>query len=218
MKIDECGHHRSFWLFENQSWYTLLESYTSKALTFPSDRIEALQGVVAEFSTYPEYRGNQFYTEYGVWERELERQLLWKVITVEPTLAPLVHLPTWSWAATEGEKVWVAKAYDRYWEIQMSDIRIEPSGVLYTKGTMSTRELKIIRMSRRLYHSLTGTYQSDSILNEFPYDCGPAHPHFICSTEAGRSVFGIAIYDHRRPIPLTKCFFMIKRGKRRAKN
>jgi len=39
MKIDECGHHRSFWLFENQSWYTLLESYTSKALTFPSDRI-----------------------------------------------------------------------------------------------------------------------------------------------------------------------------------
>ena len=218
MKIDECGHHRSFWLFENQSWYTLLESYTSKAITYPSDRIEALQGVVAEFSTSPDYREDHFYTEYGVWQREIERQLLWRYITVEAIPAPLVHLPTWSWAATGGEKVWVVKAYARYWEKAMSVVGIEPSGVLYTKGNMSTRELTTIRISLRLYHSLTSTYQSDSILNPFPSYCGQAPPHFIYSTEAQRSVFGIAVYDYHRPIPPTKCFFMIKRGDRRAKN
>lgn len=215
MKVDESGHDQEFWWDEDDTWLSLLESYTKKDLTYSSDRIEALQGVVAEFSTYRSYREALFHSELGVWEHGpdgLERQLLWKHVTLDTYSAPLTQIPTWSWAATGGEKVWVRGDVDRYREILMSGtVRITSPKVLYARGNMTTREMEMARVPAELYTSYARLVYDDNIMYDSP-NCTNGPARFIFGSEARTSLLGVAIFDEDHPMPLAKCFFMLKRG------
>ncbi|KAK5011340.1 hypothetical protein LTR28_003816 [Elasticomyces elasticus] len=98
------------------TWYTLLESYTKKALTVNSDRLLAVAGLADKFR---KHLAAQYL--WGLWEDDLHLGLLWRRATKRHTQQILSRdryatrtcyydtspstvegVPTWSWAAVEG--------------------------------------------------------------------------------------------------------------------
>lgn len=87
-----------------QFWTTLVSNYRSRDLTFPSDTLVALQGVVAEVQRrWPDQRYSM-----GLWFENLHEQLLWMspgryaTYLTRPESLHNLGMPTWSWASTLG--------------------------------------------------------------------------------------------------------------------
>ena len=81
------------------AWYLLIEEYTSRELTFPSDRLHAIQGLAERFGSVCSL--SHF---YGLWINDLYRGLLWarkkdrrQKILPDHTIAK--SAPSWSWLA-----------------------------------------------------------------------------------------------------------------------
>jgi hypothetical protein len=90
-----------YWL-----WRNILEHYTTRDVSFPSDRLFAIEAVASVFGTFL-----QDEMVYGIWMKELARHLLWWSLTeldgrfpseLGPSkdTRPLgFHAPSWSWAS-----------------------------------------------------------------------------------------------------------------------
>lgn len=86
-------------------WYTAVASYSTRRLTFSSDKLPALAGIASRVQaiTHDEYLAGHF-------RRELERSLFWK-IDLEPSSCTPLRLrdyrgPSWSWPSVEGQVIW----------------------------------------------------------------------------------------------------------------
>ena len=78
-------------------WMRIVENYTSRAMTFDSDRLTALAGIAEAF----EEEINCRYLA-GLWEDGLFHGLMWE--TSGPTRRNLhAGVPTWSWASIVGQ-------------------------------------------------------------------------------------------------------------------
>ncbi|KAF1977992.1 HET-domain-containing protein [Bimuria novae-zelandiae CBS 107.79] len=82
---DERGNNSRFypiWV-RNSNWYKLLEEYTSKELTYPTDRLHAIRGIV---TAADDNRLACFSYENGMWSDQMLEQVLWT--RVEPARTP----------------------------------------------------------------------------------------------------------------------------------
>ena len=75
LELGETGSRENLGLSEKNSWAELLISYTFKSLTYPSDRLYALRGIVSDMQETT--RRDKFHFEYGVWQEGLTDDLLW---------------------------------------------------------------------------------------------------------------------------------------------
>jgi len=77
----------------------IVEEYSSRYLTYGSDRLPALSGIVHEFRRI---RGGHYLA--GLWRDDLPRDLCWtKMFATGPCLKPVRYrAPSWSWAAIDG--------------------------------------------------------------------------------------------------------------------
>lgn len=78
----------------NTRWKDIIELYSERLLTHPTDRLIALEGLKTEFEkkTGDSYR-------HGLWKNSLPDQLLWQV--TRKVLQPRnpLQLPSWTWAS-----------------------------------------------------------------------------------------------------------------------
>ncbi|KAL1795384.1 hypothetical protein ACET3X_007200 [Alternaria dauci] len=89
------------------SWFDVIEDYSRRHITFATDRLPALAGITKEFV---HYLGDD--SEYGLWNRDLHRGILFQ--QVEDRDAPQQPLsmptwenaPSWSWVACGKSAVW----------------------------------------------------------------------------------------------------------------
>jgi hypothetical protein len=80
-------------------WNSILENYSARKMTNPSDVFPALAGLAGEFNLYLK-------DEYvaGLWKTDLHRGLLWRVVEPEPCkIATPYRAPSWSWASKVGQ-------------------------------------------------------------------------------------------------------------------
>lgn len=86
-------------------WRKIVENYSVRNLTRPTDRLPALSGIASEFSKI-------LNDEYllGLWKRDLHLGLLWKQTrspSEEPNNIPnWGSVPSWSWAALNKPVQW----------------------------------------------------------------------------------------------------------------
>ncbi|CAN9173181.1 unnamed protein product [Alternaria alternata] len=107
ISVNEAGE--SFLDFRrNKSWALLLSEYTRRALTFPSDRTEAIRGVAEEIQRS---RTERYIPDYGVWDDQLTNQLLWFKDGPFFDNGRLSHKPSWSWITTGSAKIWPQEVY-----------------------------------------------------------------------------------------------------------
>jgi hypothetical protein len=91
-------------------WRDLVTEFSGRQLSFPGDRLLAIQGIANELqervSQRPGKRGLGPYVT-GHWTRAILPQLLWSVNhkdhqnQLEPTRNPDNQFPTWSWASVQ---------------------------------------------------------------------------------------------------------------------
>ncbi|EON61370.1 hypothetical protein W97_00584 [Coniosporium apollinis CBS 100218] len=80
-----------------RDWYSLVQAYTHRKLTRPTDRILALSGLAKEYSAALD-------DEYlaGMWRRSLLTELLWSVQGTTHPAPTSFQGPSWSWTSVNG--------------------------------------------------------------------------------------------------------------------
>ncbi|KAF2708994.1 HET-domain-containing protein [Pleomassaria siparia CBS 279.74] len=84
-------------------WLHIVEMYSSREISLPSDKLPALAGIAKEVSIL---LGPSYYA--GIWgDNNLVRQLSWYTYANEsrPTAPKDYRAPTWSWASVQGPVV-----------------------------------------------------------------------------------------------------------------
>ncbi|TGJ79850.1 hypothetical protein E0Z10_g8915 [Xylaria hypoxylon] len=78
-------------------WWYLSSEYSSFSLTFQTDKLVAISGLVQKLES-------QLHTTYmkGVWKELLHLSVLWSARTEDLEYLPLVGAPSWSWASRNG--------------------------------------------------------------------------------------------------------------------
>ncbi|KAI4606444.1 hypothetical protein J4E80_010196 [Alternaria sp. BMP 0032] len=89
-------------------WDKLLSAYTSRLLTIPSDRTEAIKGIAEEVQRS---RKDEYLPDCGIWTGGPISQLLWLKDGPCIQAEKLSTVPSWSWAATESAKKWPEAGY-----------------------------------------------------------------------------------------------------------
>jgi hypothetical protein len=82
-----------------KDWYSLVECYTSRILTQPTDRILAISGIAQRY-------GCVFHDQYvaGMWKGTLRSSLLWSVPEKNRRPRPTKYQgPSWSWTAVNSK-------------------------------------------------------------------------------------------------------------------
>lgn len=82
-----------------QNWEKMVMAYSSRDLTYPTDKLVALRGIVNELQK----RSPADKYAFGLWQSNLARELLWsgQAAAPDPRLKEL-HIPSWSWAGHPG--------------------------------------------------------------------------------------------------------------------
>ncbi|KAK5692195.1 hypothetical protein LTR17_025486 [Elasticomyces elasticus] len=85
-----------------QKWCDLVKGYTACNLTYTSDKLVAIAGMAQMIS-----RTTQCQYVAGLWRKDLEHQLLWKVKTPAPAaVRDGTRGPSWSWPSVDGAITW----------------------------------------------------------------------------------------------------------------
>ncbi|KAI1322455.1 HET-domain-containing protein [Xylariaceae sp. FL0255] len=107
------------------SWYEIVELFSSRRITVPSDKLPAVSGLAATYQTLI----NDRYI-FGLWRSDLHRGLLWRTTGLWKTPAYGYRAPTWSWACKDGPLSWHETTSATEWKslIQVLDILSARSG------------------------------------------------------------------------------------------
>ncbi|MCJ1450484.1 hypothetical protein MMC28_000815 [Mycoblastus sanguinarius] len=141
-------------------WRKVVEDYSDRSLTFSSDCLHALSGLVSTMQANAS-------TDYlaGLWRSDLTTDLLWYSRTKGSTFFgeeerhpgrrhQIYHAPSWSWASVTGPVAFASAKMKPIWEILSADT--EPSGP-NPLGGVSNGRLKIkghtarVRIERRTH-------------------------------------------------------------------
>jgi hypothetical protein len=109
-------------------WSSIIENYSARNLSFPSDIFPALEGLAREFNT----RLTDKYIA-GIWKRDLLRGLLWRIEDSKSgdiaRQADPPRAPSWSWASSTGGLIRDASDLVHRigdYQVELIDVRITP--------------------------------------------------------------------------------------------
>ncbi|EHY52093.1 hypothetical protein HRR83_003341 [Exophiala dermatitidis] len=81
------------------NWHQLVKMYSTKRLTFSSDKLLAMVGLVKQYMARNRLRDQDYMV--GLWKPQLPHALLWRV---EQGRRPTKYrAPTWTWTSIDGE-------------------------------------------------------------------------------------------------------------------
>jgi hypothetical protein len=209
LEMLECGAREDFDLYEASDWLTLLQEYSAKDMTYPSDRLKAIRGMVAELE---QSRNDRYFPDYGVWEDQLVEQLLWRRdgACLDPGS---LDLPSWSWAATGCRKIWCPHRYDVMLHHMPRSLGVTWSGRLRASGHLSSAT-KVPRYTPMSAHPSLVEYVHERIFED---NVVTDTSFAIWDTVSGSPVLGFASFDLVSAIPHAQCFVisaMARRNKR----
>jgi hypothetical protein len=183
------GGHHDLGLYERKSWLDLLREYSSKKLTYATDRLYALEGVAGRTG---KARDDQYLSQYGVWDDHLVEQLLWR-INKSNTEEDRIDLPTWSWAAIAGQKVWCPFDNKHAFRHMPKACKITNSGSLRITGHMYLPSLAFRVISPESFN-LFSNYSLE--YNMLPTDNLDDYPLYAISDNGNEEmILGIAVLD-----------------------
>ncbi|KAH7090001.1 heterokaryon incompatibility protein-domain-containing protein [Paraphoma chrysanthemicola] len=216
--MGERGQGASLFLMEKLSWLDLLREYTGKRLTYPKDRIKAIEGIVADMRLS---RQDDFLSKYGVWHDELIMQLLWMFQSDKETSElDALKLPTWSWAASGGAKHWGpdSEFYGGQFQDLCERLEVTASGHIHAVGGLSSTSLTLLESSKGPTPYYEGTedniwtaYES----NEEGYKGYRSERcWFIWDASLDTPILGIFRSDHEAVSANVRCFVALSSNQR----
>ena len=113
------------------TWRNMITMYSSRKLTFESDKLPALAGLASFFLN----RANLGIYLNGMWGRSIRSEIAWKYTGEEAPPGRPRNCPTWSWAsAADGSICWpFLELYDSYTvQLQLSPREGKPEAYSYS--------------------------------------------------------------------------------------
>lgn len=133
----------------NQTWDLVVADYTSRQLTYETDRLIALQGMAVAFGRD---RKDRYY--FGVWTSDLPELLLWTTKSVDLNNKRLVDIPTWSWASLSGGKTFWHDfrsigtiGWKRDTIVEQDDFKIYQDGKLHLQAKVRSAQISAFALS-----------------------------------------------------------------------
>ncbi|KAI1750905.1 HET-domain-containing protein [Xylaria castorea] len=83
-----------------QHWQLFVGEYTSRNLTVSTDRLPAIQSVAEEMAAVT---GQKYIQFSGMWQSDLQHELLWYVSFGKAKRPETWRAPSWSWGGIEGQ-------------------------------------------------------------------------------------------------------------------
>ena len=205
---DERNNYRVFGTFEHRSWTELLGQYSGKELTYEKDRLLAIDGIVNEMrkSRSDNYR-------FGVWENNLNQQLLWMFSKFHTQKLNVLDLPSWCWAATEWNKKWLANSIESLNSIDVG-LALRDSGVLDATGSLLRTRVSQHPMSECCLVPVVYFPQPVTVPERL-MSWGVARNgdnglncFLLHDVEMADRIFGMAVFDGREYCQEAFCFFL----------
>lgn len=138
-------------------WGSIVTDYTSRALTFPEDRLPALEGVAREL----EKLWNDTYIA-GMWRSQLFAWFLWKSsCNASNRSTGRLRAPTWRWAAVDGVITFPWASWQR-WPMEAK----ASAEILCVDGTVGGQ--------LRLFTTIVSLMVVKDV-RERQRECGPSH-------------------------------------------
>ncbi|KAK9788631.1 putative Heterokaryon incompatibility domain-containing protein [Seiridium cardinale] len=107
----------------DRHWTEIVESYSATDLTFMTDRLPALGGIIEYIS-----REMNIKNKFGLWDYHIPRQLLWKhdgrVIGYksEHTRQSAFRAPSWSWISVDGRVRFLERHHPDTYQINVDSL------------------------------------------------------------------------------------------------
>lgn len=153
------------------AWTAIMENYSKRNLTQPSDKLSAVSGL-ASFVLTQAGLGAESYLA-GLWREDLVEGLLWYVSAPKACRSSSTYTaPTWSWASTTGSIQYFRDRYQFHFTPHVSISQAycatssaDPTGrvtggVIRLSGLIVEVDLAVIPHC----HSFTSTYEHDRTL------------------------------------------------------
>jgi hypothetical protein len=180
-----------------ERWFRLLQGYTRRNLTNPSDRTEAIRGIAEEVQ---KSRNDRYIPKYGVWEETLVIQLLWTCVGPHFDDGNLPNVPSWSWVQTKGAKKWPDET--TYWPYQSvlgarempKNLTIASAGKLQIVGHLSA-QLALSGVPYEVLQTKIGTVHSMQEGYTMTEDDRKSFRILTNNVESGKQVLGLARHD-----------------------
>lgn len=211
-KGDDMGLCNLVYIRGKMPWQWLLFDYSRKELTYKSDRLHAFRGIVNDIQRT---RQDEFNHAYGIWNGNIFSDLLWRNETLPNSEGALDHLPTWSWAATDGPKILCPFHIFEYSPRQPQNttktLQITDKGSSETTGYISKPVRALHPGSGDPPEILLDTVEFESdvvpgILSK--RGSVPLNYFLIWSHGNAEKTAGIAVFDGGTPSTSAQCYFL----------
>lgn len=165
-------------------YYQLVEDFTTRKITFDSDKLPAFSGIAETFHSFV---GGEYLA--GIWTKDLPRGLLWDIrAPVAPHVRQPYRAPSWSWFVTN-EPVHFGMLMDPFESEDVELLRCEnkPRSSQNPYGEIKSCTLTLKGLTKKLVctqppqHSSLGELVASATFDEKKY------------TEGHESVFRVAI-------------------------
>ncbi|KAL1863055.1 hypothetical protein Daus18300_008211 [Diaporthe australafricana] len=215
--LDERRCQVGTWFgFEEESWLDDLQEYAMKKLTYASDRLVALRGIVNEMKAG---RDDDF--RFGVWTNQLEEHLLWRTCGATASSEDFPLLPSWSWASLGGNKLFEFTEGHLTLSSPYMPISIEilPSGTLEIFGQSLVIKAEYEKLPECCTDTMTNIEQEYSSYIEREWEPGyfsmqdsVAHDRTMLIKGAS-CVLGLASFDRITPANVLHCIVLASRDR-----
>ncbi|KAF2121431.1 heterokaryon incompatibility protein-domain-containing protein [Lophiotrema nucula] len=194
----ETGAYGSHGVWQNRQWSGILSNYSTRHLTYPSDRLIAIQGIVNEEQPT---RSGRFIN--GIWEDNMAAELLWHGTRWRD--ADWDDPPSWSWASKGGPKYWPIEIYSGWTEGLTQALRIEPPDTIRVTGRLIQLDFDKTAILECCTIRITG----GTLLSTFLL----GNPTFAVRKESSSrgSLCGLAKFDEQDSSP-AQCLLLLRNG------
>ncbi|KAK0744769.1 hypothetical protein B0T21DRAFT_92934 [Apiosordaria backusii] len=212
LEVDELGCSQDSSCYNLKSWLEILFEYSGKFLTYPGDRLLALEGVV---DLMREERKDSY--RLGVWEKDLCTQLIWNMAGNIPPNTCNADYPSWCWAATGGKKHWPMEdlTFHNYPPPPGSGMilatELTCDGTIRSTGKLLEADIRTPAI-RKCCFLATPQYEvpvETTVLSWYSLglqpEVGPCRQHLILDPTDENNPFGIASFDRYLAVSKVLC-------------
>ena len=116
------------------AWREIVDSYSLRELTYETDRLIALTGLIKRLSMLLSHFGDEYQYFYGMWKHQLPKALVWLSTGSRHLRTPAAcwHAPSWSWAGHNGP---IRSLTRTFWKPAMQILQLPPAAIFAEDGT-----------------------------------------------------------------------------------
>ncbi|KFA49859.1 hypothetical protein S40293_01328 [Stachybotrys chartarum IBT 40293] len=146
---------------ENPAWTQVVERYSRRNFTREQDKLPALAGLAAYFSSIPEDETSRQEKRYlaGLWSTDMVKYLCWRVAYRHPPepRPTEYRAPTWSWASIDGPIIFQETFSTSLMLVQDAQVELKRPDNIFGEVTNGWIFLKAIQLKPKTA-SVDGRY------------------------------------------------------------